>query len=48
LAVEAKHFVDCILNSKTPLTDGEAGLRVVRILEAATQSMKNRGAPVIL
>lgn len=48
LLVEASHFVECINKAKTPLTDGEAGLRVVRILEAATESMKKRGAPVDL
>jgi len=48
LLVEAAHFVDCINTGKTPLTDGEAGLRVVRILEAATESMKNQGTPVNL
>ena len=46
LAVEARHFVDCINNNQTPITSGEIGLRVVRILEAASLSMKNRGAPV--
>jgi predicted dehydrogenase len=35
LRVEAKHFVDCVANGRKPLTDGQAGLRVVQILEAA-------------
>ena len=43
LSVEAAHFVQCISDSKSPESDGEAGLRVVRLLEAATESMKNRG-----
>jgi predicted dehydrogenase len=43
LQLEAKHFAECIEGSKTPLTDGFAGLRVVSVLEAATQSMKDRG-----
>jgi predicted dehydrogenase len=42
------HFCECIRAGKPSLTDGEAGLRVVRILEAATESMNNRGAPVDL
>lgn len=46
LAVEAQHFVDCITNGTQPLTDGQAGLRVVRILEAATESMRLDGQPV--
>ena len=43
---EACHFVESIENKTKPESDGEAGLYVVRILEAATQSMKARGAPV--
>lgn len=35
------HFIDCILKNKTPLTDGVAGLNCVRILEAASLSLKN-------
>ena len=36
-------FASSIEQRRRPLTDGEAGLRVVRILEAATQSMQLRG-----
>lgn len=43
LTVATQHFIDCILNDKTPLTDGVAGLNVVRILEASTESIKNNG-----
>jgi predicted dehydrogenase len=43
LSVEAAHFVDCIQRSTTPTTDGEAGLRVVRLLEAASESMAASG-----
>ncbi|MDZ4873606.1 MAG: scyllo-inositol 2-dehydrogenase (NAD(+)) [Chroococcidiopsis cubana SAG 39.79] len=48
LQTEALHFVDCIQQGKRPITDGEAGLRVVRILEAATQSIKQQGQLVEL
>lgn len=48
LQLEANHFVDCIINTRKPLTDGVVGLRVVRILEAASQSIANRGAPIDL
>jgi predicted dehydrogenase len=48
LNVEAVHFADCISADKRPLTDGEAGLRVVRLLEAATESMAARGRLVSL
>jgi predicted dehydrogenase len=43
LSIELRQFVDCIERSERPLTDGHAGLRVVRILEAATQSLAQRG-----
>jgi predicted dehydrogenase len=46
LTVEAKYFIDCIQRNKTPFNDGEAGLRVVRLLEAADESLKHRGRPV--
>ena len=45
LLTEVNHFVDCIEHKKTPISDGQAGLRVVQILEAATQSMAERGSP---
>jgi len=48
LRMEANHFVDCIENGAQPETSGESGLRVVRILEAATESMKQNGKPVNL
>ncbi|MBZ5583337.1 MAG: Gfo/Idh/MocA family oxidoreductase [Acidobacteriia bacterium] len=48
LKAEAKYFVECIEKNQTPFNDGHAGLRVVRILEAACQSLKQRGAPVEL
>jgi predicted dehydrogenase len=43
LRAEAQHFVQCIEQGERPTTDGETGLRVVEILEAATQSMARRG-----
>jgi predicted dehydrogenase len=48
LKVEAKHFVTCIERNERPTTDGEMGLRVVRILEAASRSMAARGELVEL
>jgi predicted dehydrogenase len=45
LAVEDEHFVDSVLNDTRPLTDGEAGLAVVEVLEAAQLSHKE-GRPV--
>lgn len=46
LKIEAEHFVQCVEAGTQPLSSGHAGLRVVRILEAATRSMANRGQPV--
>lgn len=48
LGTEVLHFIHCIETGERPMTDGEAGLRTVRVLEAATQSMIERGKPVIL
>ena len=48
LGREARHFVDCVENGVAPESGGEAGLYVVRILEAATRSMAERGVPVEL
>ena len=48
LRVELDHFVRCIVNNEMPVNDGAAGLRVVRMLEAAEQSLKHRGTLVRL
>ena len=48
LTQELTYFVDCIVNDKTPMNDGKAGLRVVRMLEAASESLRQRGALVYL
>ncbi|MCX8022626.1 MAG: Gfo/Idh/MocA family oxidoreductase [Syntrophorhabdaceae bacterium] len=48
LKVETTHFVDCVLNNKTPISDGEMGLRVVRMLAAANKSLSERGRLVEL
>jgi len=41
LRVECTHFLDCIREGKTPLSDGQSGLRVVQIIEAAQRSLQN-------
>jgi len=46
LRVQCAHFLDCIREQKAPQTDGLNGLRVVQILEAAQQSLKNQGETV--
>jgi predicted dehydrogenase len=48
LRAECQHFVDCVLHDKQPMTGGNDGLRVVRIIEAAEHSMKHDGEPVRL
>ena len=40
LQLETRYFLDCIKGGMKPFNDGQAGLRVVRILEAAEQSLK--------
>ena len=44
----AEHFIDCAANGKKPLTAGEEGLRVVRILDAAQRSIKAQGGRITL
>jgi predicted dehydrogenase len=46
LKAECQHFLDCIENGAKPLTSGREGLELVRILEAASSSLKSYGAPV--
>jgi predicted dehydrogenase len=48
LQTECRHFLDCIKTGATPLTDGKLGLSVVRILEAASRSLKEAGRLVPL
>ena len=46
LKTECQHFLDCINQGTTPLTDGKQGLELVRILEASSKSLKLGGASV--
>ena len=46
LRAECLHFVDCVANRKQPVSDGQDGLRVVQVLDAAQRSLKNNGIPV--
>jgi predicted dehydrogenase len=48
LGVEFQHYVHCLETGEQPKTDGLAGLRVVRILEAASKSLQGRGELVEL
>jgi predicted dehydrogenase len=48
LKTECQHFLDCIRDSRSPLTNGERGLELIRILEASSHSLKQGGGPVEL
>ena len=48
LKAECQYFVDCVKYGKDPFNDGYAGLRVVKILEAADRSIKAKGQLVAL
>jgi len=48
LHVELDYFADCVLNDKVSFNDGQAGLRIVRMLEAAETSIRKRGELVRL
>ena len=43
LLTEALHFIDCVNNGTKPETDGQAGLRLIKIVEAAERSLRDRG-----
>ena len=44
LRVELAYFVDCIVNDQSPFNDGQAGMRIVKMLEASSQSLRHHGA----
>jgi predicted dehydrogenase len=48
LRQEMSYFVDCISTGQDPFNDGCAGLRVVKMLEAASESLSKRGSLVYL
>jgi predicted dehydrogenase len=48
LKVECQHFLECIEQGKTPLSNGRQGLQLVKILESASASLKRQGAAVEL
>ena len=48
LRVELDYFAKCLREGKTPFNDGHAGLRIVRMLEAADRSIQKRGELVRL
>jgi len=48
LTVELGYFIDCLMRDQTPVNDGVAGARIVKMLEAADRSLKERGKEIPL
>jgi predicted dehydrogenase len=48
LKTETAYFVNCVAKNERPFNDGAAGLRIVKMLEAADKSLKDQGRPVQL
>jgi predicted dehydrogenase len=46
LVAECEHFIQCVREGKTPLSDGQQGLAVVRVLEAGALSISQGGHPI--
>ncbi len=46
LQLEVRHFIECVRDGAAPRTDGETGLRVVRVLDAAMRSLRSGGVRV--
>jgi predicted dehydrogenase len=46
LKLECQHFIDCIKNDKQPRSDGMDGLKVVKVLQAAQESLEKGGIPI--
>lgn len=45
---ECEHFLHCVRERQTPVSDGRDGLRVVQILEAADKSLEQNGSPIVI
>lgn len=48
LRIECRAFIDAMRSRRAPLSDGPSGLRVLRVLEAASESLGSGGSPVPL
>ncbi len=48
LKLECTHFVECVRDRRTPQTDGENGVAVLRVLHAAGQSIAENGQPIVI
>ncbi len=48
LKAQAVHFFECVQKRRQPISDGNSGLEVIRVLSAIQKSLEKRGAPVRL
>ncbi len=48
LKLEAEYFLRCIAENQTPINDGHAGLRVVKMLDACNESLRSKGREIAL
>ena len=48
LELECLHFLECVRERRQPRSDGNDGLRVVRVLDAAQRSLRSNGTPIVL
>jgi UDP-2-acetamido-3-amino-2,3-dideoxy-glucuronate N-acetyltransferase len=48
LRKECEHFIECVRTRKQPLTDGENGVQVLRVLQACQASLQLNGRPIAL
>jgi len=48
LRLECEHFLACLANGQQPVTDGQEGLRVLKILNAGQRSLDEQGCKVSL
>ena len=48
LRKECEHFIECIETRRTPLTDAESGIQVLKVLQACQVSLRLNGRPTLL
>jgi UDP-2-acetamido-3-amino-2,3-dideoxy-glucuronate N-acetyltransferase len=46
LREECRHFLECVTDRRSPISDGAEGLRVLRVLDACQQALQNGAVPV--
>jgi UDP-2-acetamido-3-amino-2,3-dideoxy-glucuronate N-acetyltransferase len=48
LKLECQHFLECMETRSKPKTDGESGLRVLRVLDACQRSLQGKSESILL